>query len=48
MANSFDTFDKNYLQVIRLWLLIFINIVFATPMAMFHVKMDGWIDLSMD
>jgi hypothetical protein len=22
--------------------------VFATPMAMFHVKMDEWIDLSID
>jgi hypothetical protein len=48
MANSFDTFTKNYLQVSRLWLWIFIDIVFATPTAMFHVKMDGWMDWTID
>jgi len=44
MADSFDTFNKNCLQVGRLWLWIFIDIVFATPTVMLPVKMDGRMD----
>jgi hypothetical protein len=45
MANSFDTSNKKLFASQSVVIVNICIIVFATQTAMFHVKMDGQIDL---